>query len=92
MKGGIDILINNASGFGSTDDGAGWDAAVMVDRMASVRACQGADRKIGRRRDQSGAHQRAMTQAVLLASKKIRVNCVAPGSIEFPGGSHRGKA
>jgi len=27
------------------------------------------------------------TQAATLASKGIRVNCVAPGSIEFPGGS-----
>src|SRR5258706_10798516 len=27
------------------------------------------------------------TQAAALASKGIRVNCVAPGSIEFPGGS-----
>ena len=26
------------------------------------------------------------TQAALLARKRIRVNCVAPGSIEFPGG------
>ena len=27
------------------------------------------------------------TQAAMLASKGIRVNCVAPGSIEFPGGA-----
>jgi len=26
------------------------------------------------------------TMAIQLAPKKIRVNCVAPGSIEFPGG------
>ena len=26
------------------------------------------------------------SQAVLLARKCVRVNCVAPGSIEFPGG------
>jgi 3-oxoacyl-[acyl-carrier protein] reductase len=27
------------------------------------------------------------SQAALLAKKGIRVNCVAPGSIEFPGGT-----
>jgi 3-oxoacyl-[acyl-carrier protein] reductase len=27
-----------------------------------------------------------MSQAIMLASKKIRVNAIAPGSIEFPGG------
>jgi 3-oxoacyl-[acyl-carrier protein] reductase len=31
--------------------------------------------------------QLTMSQAMALARKKIRVNCVAPGSIEFPGGS-----
>ena len=29
--------------------------------------------------------QLTMSQAVSLARKKIRVNCIAPGSIEFPG-------
>jgi 3-oxoacyl-[acyl-carrier protein] reductase len=28
-----------------------------------------------------------LTQAAQLAAKHIRVNCIAPGSIEFPGGS-----
>src|SRR5436853_7526174 len=27
-----------------------------------------------------------MSQALMLAPKKIRVNAIAPGSIEFPGG------
>jgi 3-oxoacyl-[acyl-carrier protein] reductase len=27
-----------------------------------------------------------MSQALMLAAKKIRVNAIAPGSIEFPGG------
>ncbi|MEO8558791.1 MAG: SDR family oxidoreductase [Rhodospirillales bacterium] len=109
--GGIDILVNNASGFGSTDDDAGWDAAVMVDLMASMRACQVAIPLIEKSGGGSIIHissisafkpsprnppygaikaalnQYAMTQAVLLASKRIRVNCVAPGSIEFPGGT-----
>jgi len=109
--GGIDILVNNASGFGSTDDDAGWDAAVAVDLMATMRACGVAIPLIAQagggtiihissisafkpsaRNPPYGAikaalNQYAMTQAVLLAPKKIRVNCVAPGSIEFPGGT-----
>ena len=28
-----------------------------------------------------------LTQAAALAGKRIRVNCIAPGSIEFPGGT-----
>jgi 3-oxoacyl-[acyl-carrier protein] reductase len=28
-----------------------------------------------------------LTQAAALARKRIRVNCIAPGSIEFPGGT-----
>ena len=36
--GGIDILVNNASGFGATDDEAGWAVSVSVDLLATVRA------------------------------------------------------
>jgi 3-oxoacyl-[acyl-carrier protein] reductase len=36
--GGIDILINNASGFGGGDTEAGWEAGIQVDLMATVRA------------------------------------------------------
>ena len=36
--GGIDILVNNASGFGRTDDEDGWAASINVDLMGSVRA------------------------------------------------------
>jgi 3-oxoacyl-[acyl-carrier protein] reductase len=36
--GGVDILINNPSGFGLTDDDAGWQLSVDVDLMATVRA------------------------------------------------------
>jgi len=36
--GGIDILVNNASGFGATDDENGWAVSVSVDLLATVRA------------------------------------------------------
>lgn len=108
--GGIDILVNNASGFGRTDDEAGWAASVNVDLMGTVRASQAAIPHIERagggailhvssisgllastRTPPYGAVKAALiqltkTQALALAPKNIRVNCVAPGSIEFPGG------
>ena len=40
--GGSDVLINNASGFGLTNDEAGWAASVEVDLMATVRASEAA--------------------------------------------------
>src|SRR5271163_4838027 len=40
--GGIDILVNNASGFGATDDEAGWAVSVSVDLLATVRASRAA--------------------------------------------------
>lgn len=36
--GGVDVLVNNASGFGMTDDEAGWEAGIKVDLLATVRA------------------------------------------------------
>lgn len=36
--GGIDILVNNASGFGMGDDEEGWAKSLDVDVMATVRA------------------------------------------------------
>ena len=110
--GGIDILVNNASGFGMSDDEAGWEASVSVDLMATVRASQAAIPHIERggsggsivnissisgyrpspRSPPYAAVKAALfnyttTQAAVLARKGIRVNCVAPGSIEFPGGT-----
>ena len=35
---GLDVLVNNASGFGRSDDELGWAAAVGVDLMATLRA------------------------------------------------------
>lgn len=109
--GGIDVLVNNASGFGMTDDEAGWAAGINVDMMATVRAShvavpfiekQGGGAIINivsisafapsTRSAPYAAVKAAMvnyttSQALMLAPKKIRVNAIAPGSIEFPGGS-----
>jgi len=109
--GGIDILVNNASGFGATDDEAGWAVSVSVDLLATVRASRAALPYL----EKSGSGtivnissisgfratprtppyaaikaavlQYTLTQAASLARKGIRVNCIAPGSIEFPGGT-----
>ena len=40
--GGIDVLVNNASGFGMGDDEAGWSKGLSVDVMAMVRASHAA--------------------------------------------------
>ena len=109
--GGIDVLVNNASGFGSADDEAGWAASVAVDLMAIVRASQAAvpflkQRPGGnivnissisafratKRNPPYGAIKAAVmhytaSQAKMLAAEGLRVNCVCPGSIEFPGGT-----
>jgi 3-oxoacyl-[acyl-carrier protein] reductase len=107
--GGIDILVNNASAFGRTDDEAGWAASVQVDLMAPVRASlaalpyleqQGgsiihissiAGHHASVRTPPYGAVKAALmqytqTQALALAPKRIRVNCIAPGSIFFESG------
>ncbi len=107
--GGLDVLVNNASGFGQTDDEAGWAASLSVDVMAVVRGSHAAIPLLGpgssivnissisalratSRSAPYGAVKAAVmhytaSQAKMLAGKGIRVNCVAPGSIEFPGGS-----
>ena len=109
--GGVDILVNNASGFGSSNDEAGWEKSVAIDLMATVRAiravrplmeAQGSGAIINissisglrasARTPPYGAVKAAviqytLTEAAALARKGIRVNCIAPGSIEFPGGS-----
>lgn len=108
--GGIDILVNNASGFGQGDTEAGWDAGLKVDVMAVVRASHAAEPFLAASKGSaivniasiSGFRPSLRTaayaavkaavihyttsQAAALARKGIRVNCVAPGSIEFPGG------
>jgi len=42
VLGGIDILVNNASGFGASDDDTGWAISLAVDVMATVRASNAA--------------------------------------------------
>jgi len=109
VLGGIDILVNNASAFGSSDDEAGWAASVAVDMMAIVHATQAAlpllrqakgsvintssisAMRSAARQPPYGAIKAAaihytVTQEAMYAKDGIRVNCVAPGSIEFPGG------
>jgi 3-oxoacyl-[acyl-carrier protein] reductase len=108
--GGIDVLINNASGFGLKNDDASWAASVSVDLMATVRASEAAlpylkqsssaaivntssisALRPSARTPAYGAAKAAVvhytqSHAVTLAPARIRVNSVAPGSIEFPGG------
>jgi 3-oxoacyl-[acyl-carrier protein] reductase len=108
--GGIDILVNNASGFGAIDDEDGWTKSLNIDVMATVRASHAATPFIekdgggvilnissisGYRASARTAPYAAvkaavinytMSQALMLAPKKIRVNAIAPGAIEFPGG------
>jgi 3-oxoacyl-[acyl-carrier protein] reductase len=107
--GGLDVLVNNASGFGHSDDEEGWAASLTVDMMAIVRGSHAAiphmkpgssiinissisALRASSRSAPYGAVKAAVihytaSQAKMLSSKGIRVNGVAPGSIEFPGGT-----
>ena len=108
--GGIDVLVNNPSGFGMADDDAGWAAGFNVDMMAAVRASwqvvpwmaargggaivhiasisgmEGSTRSIPYAAVKAAMISHSKSLALSLASKNIRVNCVSPGSVEFPGG------
>ncbi|MET0606006.1 MAG: SDR family NAD(P)-dependent oxidoreductase [Beijerinckiaceae bacterium] len=109
--GGVDILVNNASGFGMGDDDESWSMGANVDVMATVRASRAAlpflekspaaaivnissisAYRASTRTPAYGAVKAAIvhytsSQAAALARRGIRVNCIAPGSIEFPGGT-----
>ena len=108
--GGIDVLVNNASGFGLSDDESGWAVSINVDLLAAVRASRAALSHLEKSRGtiihissisglqpsartppygavKAALIQLTLSQASQLAAKRIRVNCIAPGSIEFPGGS-----
>ena len=108
--GGIDVLVNNASGFGMGDDEAGWAAGLSVDVMAMVRASHAALPLLAQAAGSSIIHIASISglrpstrtpayaavkaamisytasQAAMLAPQGIRVNCIAPGSVEFAGG------
>ena len=38
--GGVDLLVNNASAFGSSDDDKGWTSSLAVDMLSIVHATQ----------------------------------------------------
>ena len=38
--GGLDVLVNNASAFGNTDDDHGWTSSLQIDMLAIVHATQ----------------------------------------------------
>jgi 3-oxoacyl-[acyl-carrier protein] reductase len=110
--GGIDVLVNNASGLGSGNDEASWMVSVNVDLLATIRASDAALPHLiqagegasivnissisafrpSLRAAPYGAIKAALihftaSQAAQHARAGIRANCVAPGSIEFPGGT-----
>ena len=107
--GGVDLLVNNASAFGVSDDDKGWSSSLAVDMLAIVHATQEALPALKQskgsvvnissisahhpagRQPPYGAIKAAVihyttTQAAMYAKDRVRVNCIAPGSIEFPGG------
>jgi 3-oxoacyl-[acyl-carrier protein] reductase len=108
--GGIDVLVNNASGFGMTDTQQAWVVSLAVDVLAIVHATQAAlpfltaskgcvinTSSISALRPsvrsapygavKAAVIQYTSTQAAMYAAAGVRVNGIAPGSIEFPGGS-----
>ncbi len=111
VLGGIDVLVNNASGYGfDGSDDASWEADFNVDLMAAVRASREAQPYLEQSRHASIVHTSSIaalgprasgapyaalkaalshytgSQALQLAAHGIRVNAIAPGSIEFPDG------
>lgn len=111
--GGVDLLVNNASAFGLSDDEDAWLASVNIDLLATARATRIATPWMAASGGGSIVHissvaaleafggpaysatkaaliSHSKLMAVTLAAQKIRVNVVAPGSIEFPGGMWAG--
>lgn len=108
--GGIDAVVNNASGYGHGNDDASWQAGFDIDLMAAVRSNRAALPWLRRSRagailnissinalrptPRAAAYSTAkaalnyytVSLAKELAPERIRVNAIAPGSIEFAGG------
>jgi 3-oxoacyl-[acyl-carrier protein] reductase len=108
--GGIDILVNNASGFGAGDSEEGWATSINVDLLGTIRATRVARPWLAQSDQASVIHiasiagqaasartaaygaikaaliQYTQSQASDMAGERIRVNAIAPGSIDFPGG------
>ncbi|MEE7561236.1 SDR family oxidoreductase, partial [Xanthomonas sp. Kuri4-2] len=108
--GGLDVVVNNASGYGHGSDDASWQAGFDVDLMAAVRCNRAAlphlrrsaravilnlssingSRPTPRATAYSSAkaalNYYTQTLATELARERIRVNAIAPGSVEFDGG------
>lgn len=110
VLGGVDVLVNNASGFGAGDTEEGWKRSLDVDVMATVRASHAALPHLRAAkgcivnttsisglgpsvRTPAYAAVKALvinytaSQAAAVAKDGVRVNAIAPGSIEFPGGT-----
>ncbi|TAL88047.1 MAG: SDR family oxidoreductase [Rhodanobacter sp.] len=111
VLGGIDVLVNNASGYGFGEGDEAWLAGFQVDLMAAVRASRaalvhlqqsahacivhtssiaafhpGAGGAAAYAAVKAALSQYTTSQALALAGQRIRVNAIAPGSTEFPGG------
>ncbi|HET9834747.1 MAG TPA: SDR family oxidoreductase [Rhodanobacteraceae bacterium] len=108
--GGLDVLVNNATGYGFEDTDEAWLANFNVDLMAAVRASRMALPHLKQSPHASILHTSSIaafhprragppyaamkaalshyttSQALELAEHRIRVNAIAPGSVEFAGG------
>ncbi|MEH6558813.1 MAG: SDR family NAD(P)-dependent oxidoreductase [Oceanicoccus sp.] len=106
--GGLDGLVNNPSGFGSSDDEEGWGKGLDVDIMGVVRCTWAAAAELQKNKGaivnvssisgmgassnvpygavKAAVIQLTQSHALTMAGDQVRVNCVAPGSIEFSGG------
>lgn len=108
--GGLDVLVNCATGYGFREDDESWLVDFNVDLMAAVRASRFVLPYLKESRHPSILHTSSIgsfrprtmgppyaamkaalnhytrTQALALAEHRIRVNAIAPGSIEFKDG------
>ena len=108
--GGLDVLVNNATGYGFREDDESWLVDFNVDLMAAVRASRFAVPHLKQSQHPSILHTSSIgsfrprtmgppyaamkaalnhytrTQALALSGDRIRVNAIAPGSIEFTDG------